>query len=79
LRGKGKAKPSRTTSPIVRELIDALVLRGLSQESVAQAIGVSGAALSYWKSGVSRPNLVTTEAFAQVMGYKLALVPIEEK
>ena len=79
LRGAAKrsAKPIRTASYVVRQMLQEMDARGVSQKSVADALGLTGAAVSNWKAGHCAPDAITVEAFAQVLGYRLVLEKVE--
>ena len=51
--------------PYLREL---RTRRGLTQEQVAEALRVSGAAVSKWENGKCLPDLTKLEALAEVLG-----------
>lgn len=71
--------PVRTSSVVLRELFDVLHNANYSYRSVAQAIGIEHSNLTHWKSGLSNPSLLTAEEFAQVLGYRLVLQPVEKR
>ena len=51
--------------PFLREL---RTRRGLTQEQVAEALRVSGAAVSKWENGKCLPDLTKLETLAEVLG-----------
>lgn len=62
---------------IAREIIAARKVAGLSQESLARAIGTSQSRISKWERGEETPRIDALFKIAQVTGTKveLALVP----
>ena len=49
-------------------LRDLRARRGLTQEQVAEALHVSGAAVSKWENGKCLPDLAKLETLAEVLG-----------
>lgn len=77
--GQGFDKiPVRTTSRILRQLFAIVEAKSYSQRSIGQALGLAHACMTHWKAGRANPSLLTAEEFAQVLGYRLELVPITE-
>jgi transcriptional regulator with XRE-family HTH domain len=68
---------TRRTHPIVAELREIRRSRGLSQEAVARKAGTTKAMISLWETGQSTPGLASADAYAQALGYTLALTPRE--
>lgn len=75
--GTPRRLPVRTISPVLRELYDVLNRAGYSQRSVAEAIGTVSSSLTHWKTGTATPTLVMAESFAEVLGYRFVLQPID--
>jgi hypothetical protein len=73
-----QTKEPRTASSVVRELFDAMRRQRVTIMQMAVALDMTSTGLSYWKSGRSTPDIVMVELFAAELGYRLALVPIEE-
>lgn len=42
--------------------------RGLSQEELAQAVGVTGSAISRWESGQRQPNIEKLKKLSAALG-----------
>lgn len=69
----GKKKPTRSSSPIVRELFEAIDATGLPYSAVAQASGVHVVTLSKWRRGENAPRWIELENVAKAIGYVLRL------
>lgn len=64
---------------IPRELARIRIERGLTQEAVAQSIGVSARALGCWETCINSPNYKCLSAWARRLGYELDLVLLERR
>ncbi len=76
---RGRSKPPRTVSPVLRQLFTALDDRNLTVRELARRAGMNPNHISDWKHGRNSPGLVNIEAAAQVIGYRLALVPDDDR
>jgi len=77
-----KAEPEgiasiKTADPVLRHLFADLYRRGLMQQDVANALGVTRISMSRWKHGHTTPSMLDVEAFAEVLGYRIVLEKIE--
>jgi transcriptional regulator with XRE-family HTH domain len=79
IRGSYQRTPPRTSSYVLRALFDDMKARGVHFVDVAYTLGFSTTALSYWKSGRSSPSITDVEAFAKTLGYRLELIPLDER
>ena len=66
-----------TTDPIMLELIDIRVSRGISQFELGERAGYFQQVIDTWERGVRSPNLRKTHDLANALGYKLCLCPIK--
>jgi len=69
------ATPIRTASYTLREILETVEDREIIQSSIAEAMGRTNAAFTHWRAGRAIPDILTVEAMAQVLGYRLVLVP----
>lgn len=72
-----KREPSKTASPVTRDLMAILDETGLSARRLSKSLGISNVALSNWRHGRRSPRLIEFEVAAEAVGYRLVLVPIE--
>lgn len=77
-RGKWSKKEPRTASPLVRKIIAAMDASGWTYGEIAKKSGVHRVTISRWKQGVASPLLTDLESVVQVIGYEIALQPVEE-
>lgn len=73
MRGAVGKKPTRSASPLVRALFDAIDRSGLSYSQIEDMTGVHVVTLSYWKHGKNSPRWVDFENVAQALGYEITL------
>lgn len=74
----GTKKTATTASPLVRQLFEAVDASGLSYADIHALSGVHPVTMSYWKHGKNAPRWVDFEHVAQVLGFRIELVPLEE-
>lgn len=67
----------RPPMPIVQEISTAIADRQLTHEWIAKRAGVSNQTISRWRTGRNSPSLFEFECVAQVLGYRVVLVPME--
>jgi transcriptional regulator with XRE-family HTH domain len=72
-------KAIRTMSPNIRKLFEVMRERRIHQVDMAAEFNMSRPGFAYWKIGRTEPSISQAEAFAQIMGFRLVLEPIEEK
>lgn len=75
---RGPRKPPRTASLVLRRFFEVMDADDRSTDVIAKEAGTHRVTISYWRHGVHRPMLTDLENIAQVMGYRLELVPLEE-
>jgi transcriptional regulator with XRE-family HTH domain len=63
-------------------LVVALVARrrqlGWSQMATAHKVGVDPARISHWEAGSRQPQLANVTRWAEVLGCRVGLIPLEE-
>lgn len=59
----------------IKQLRIARRMRELSQEKVAERIGVSPGAFSFYENYRTRPTLETMTAWAEVFDYEIVMMP----
>jgi transcriptional regulator with XRE-family HTH domain len=70
----------RHTDPIVDALAAERCRRGLTLLQVGELLGrASYNTVWQWENGKNQPKLANVRAWADVLGYDLALVPREER
>lgn len=69
-------KPASTVSPVTRDLMNAIEAAGISGRSIHAKSGIHHVTVSRWRHGVASPRLTDFEHVAQVLGCRLALVPL---
>ncbi|MFG3439897.1 helix-turn-helix transcriptional regulator [Nonomuraea sp. NPDC047897] len=67
----------RPPHPLMTQLRDLRLDRGLTQLEVASEIGVAQSALCFWENGGRTPTLTRVTELAAFHGYKLTLTPKE--
>lgn len=72
-------KPTRTASKLVRRLFEIMDESGQSYGEYSGRIGVHAVTLSNWKRQGASPRLYDFECAAEVLGYRLEMVPIQEE
>jgi len=65
--------------PLVAALVEARKQRGWSQEALARRLRRSARSVSYFETRPGAPDLRTAEEVARGLGYRVALVPIEDE
>jgi hypothetical protein len=81
-RGKARPenrRPTTAASTSVRELFEAVDATAMTYKTLAAAGGNNEYSLTKWRYGITSPRLADFEAIAQVLGYRVALVPIESE
>lgn len=76
-----KRKPSRRRldGPIHGRILELREKKGLTQEELAEAIGVDKTAVSHWENGIARPDMSRLPAVAAALGVSVdALIRGEE-
>lgn len=76
---KFQRKPPRTASAIIRDMMEIIDKDPRSMEDIGKIVGIHPNNLSYWRSGMRSPTLINFENAAQVLGYRLALIPVENE
>lgn len=71
--------PVRASEPIVRELFDLIELKGATHKELVQNAGLHMNALQQWFRNGRSPGVSNFNAVANVLGYRLALVPMEQE
>lgn len=66
--------PARNVSPALRALFNIVEKRRVHMSDIALDLNVSRVTVYYWKSGARTPGIDQVEAFAQVLGVRLAVV-----
>lgn len=65
---------------VVKELFEVLIdQQQLALTEIAQKLGVSTAAVSYWYAGLHLPTSFNLECLAELAGFKLTLQPLEQQ
>ncbi|WP_141576069.1 helix-turn-helix transcriptional regulator [Actinomadura sp. WMMA1423] len=64
-----------TAAEVIATLIQARKNRRLGQDRVAVRLGKCGRSVLRWERGHCSPSLEATAAWAEALGYRLALVP----
>lgn len=81
-RGKARPenrRPTTAASVAVRELFEVVDASTLTYKTIATAAGNNEYSLTKWRYGIASPRLADFEAVAQVLGYRVALIPIENE
>lgn len=75
------SKPARGPVPLDDITAEAVAIRRqrFTRAHIARHMGRNAANVKDLEDGVSRPLINTFVAYAEAMGYKLALVPIDNK
>jgi transcriptional regulator with XRE-family HTH domain len=63
--------------PIILTLTHERKLRGYTKRSLSFAIGVKPDRVGLWESGHSVPDVINLVTWAEVLGYKLTLTPMD--
>lgn len=69
-----KCSKQRFASPLIRQLYHLQRKSGVTQEALAEKIGVSHTTLSTWFSGRA-PTLVNFDSALNALGYTLKIMP----
>lgn len=69
---------NRTASRVLYELIEILLAQNLSYRKVAKMAGFNLNAPTRWARGLHAPSILTCEALAEVLGYRLVLEKVEQ-
>ena len=72
-----KPRPPRTASPVVREMMAIIDARKLHHQRLSVDAGLTRHTIAHWRHGKNAPTLFGFECVAQVLGYRVALVPLE--
>lgn len=72
---KSKRKAPRTSIRIVRDLMLAFDQTDMMVSELAAKLGNTDETIKNWRHGHSMPQLDQLEAMAQVLGYRLVVVP----
>lgn len=65
--------------PVVQELYLCRKMARLNIRNVAHAAGINPATISKAELGFQTPNLAVVQAWANALGFRLELVPIDEE
>ena len=76
--GGGMIPIPQHTHPIVRDLVRAMNMRGVSFDALAERTGVNARTMSGWRSHYT-PRLDNIEAALNGVGLRLAIVPLEDE
>lgn len=69
--------PVRTASKTLRAIFEIIDRGVITQKSVARSIGRTPSVMSLYRAGRALPDIMAAEAIAEVLGYRIELVPIE--
>lgn len=69
-----KPHPIRTASPVLRGLLELADLYGVSHSELASHTNCAPNSFSAWRAGRTTPTIMTTEAIADALGYRLEIV-----
>jgi len=75
-KGRGVKARVQAVSPLVRDVL--ALAAGEKDMALCEAAGVDPFSLSHWRRGVRTPNVTTIEKVAAAMGYRIALVRIDD-
>ena len=80
LGGRARARniEPRTSSPILKAIFNAMVERNVTVKAMSRRINHHSNIVSLWRTGRSTPSILSVEEMAAQIGFRLALVPIEE-
>lgn len=76
-RGRWYRRP-KTASPILRDVFDEMWRQGVRIDAMAYDMGRAAPRLTEWRNGRAEPGVMAVEEMALRLGYRLALVPIED-
>lgn len=68
----------KTSSPTLRSLFSAAKLSGITLDSLAESCNTHQARLSGYRTGRNQPGILIVEEMAGALGYRLALVPLDD-
>jgi len=71
--------PCRSALDVIRQLNVIAVEKRWSDEEIARRAGVHPWTLSLWRRGVRSPTLQNVEAVLGALGYRLEVVPDNER
>lgn len=70
--------PIRTASATLRELFDIVESQGLNSAQYSELSGIHSNQISEYRVGKREPRIMTVEEMAGALGYRLALVPLDD-
>ena len=76
LRKTRRGRPTEailTASPVLHELITILISQNISYRQVAKRAGFGLNAPTRWARGINAPSILTCEALAEILGYRIVL------
>lgn len=78
--GRARARniEPRTSSPVLKEIFNTMVERNVTVKEMSRRINHHSNIVSLWRTGRSTPSILSVEEMAGQIGFRLALVPIEE-
>lgn len=65
--GRPKAR-RRLSGPIHGRILELRKAKELTQEQLADALGIKKSAVSHWEKGIARPEISRIPALAEVLG-----------
>lgn len=73
-----RRKPITCASPTLRQLFNVLENRQITEEKISHAMNMFGKSVGRWRRGVHEPRIMSVEALAQELGYRLVLEKIKD-
>lgn len=74
---RGPIGTSRSAIPVVREMFETIDDQRVSTRGLTKRAGIAHGQLCRWRQGLCAPNVVTIDSVLNVLGYRLAIVPLE--
>jgi hypothetical protein len=78
MRGR-KKNPIKTTSTVIRSLLEITVEQETSYRSIAKKGGFAANGPTRWRVGLGTPSVLTAECWAEALGVSLEVLTKEEK
>lgn len=69
-------EPENRFTRIARKLIFARISQGLTQDQVAERMGVACDTIHSWETGRRMPTALKLENWAQALGFTLDIIPV---
>ena len=74
----GGRLPTRTVSPVLRELFADFDATKQTYADFGALVGVHGQTLTKWRTGKHSPSIADVEAMANALGFRLTRIPLTE-